>query len=333
MELFQVFWDDRRNLFLEFKKNEEDKLYFVLENIKRLNLKYQLSRVDRKDAYNKEMPILVSIKNFLISEDFMAFSIDLDLLMPQEDLEIKFVNLTVFFYSGEKIEVSINEVYEISDICINEEFDTLNFQNRLETEERASFITQERVYQEVSKDFQNNREKTTSVYEKNQIKNPSNVLPYISTIHENSERLRNMELYLKDISETLKHMKFNGVGFGPSGLSSQEGMSIKRIKRVPVKNLTSTARLSFLPELKEVFSSSIENNGNFNFREILKPMEEDELKMIVLDDEVLEKKELEAISRQLEKSEKENSSQIKLEDLKKPPTAPKGIKQKNNNNI
>jgi len=333
MELFQVFWDDRRNLFLEFKKNEEDKLYFVLENIKRLNLKYQLSRVDRKDAYNKEMPILVSIKNFLISEDFMAFSIDLDLLMPQEDLEIKFVNLTVFFYSGEKIEVSINEVYEISDICINEEFDTLNFQNRLETEERASFITQERVYQEVSKDFQNNREKTTSVYEKNQIKNPSNVLPYISTIHENSERLRNMELYLKDISETLKHMKFNGVGFGSPGLSSQEGMSIKRITRVPVKNLTSTARLSFLPELKEVFSSSIENNGNFNFREILKPMEEDELKMIVLDDEVLEKKELEAISRQLEKSEKVNSSQRKLEDLKKPPTAPKGIKQKNNNNI
>ena len=53
MELFQVFWDDRRNLFLEFKKNEEDKPYFVSEIIKRLNLKYELSRIDRKEACNK----------------------------------------------------------------------------------------------------------------------------------------------------------------------------------------------------------------------------------------------------------------------------------------
>jgi len=325
MELFQVFWDDRRNLFLEFKKNEEEKPYFLSENIKRLNLKYELSRIDRKDAYNKEMPILVSIKNFLISEDFMAFSIDLDLIMSQEDLEINFVNLSVFFYSGERIEVSINEVYEMSEIFINEEFDVLEFQNRLKTEDRASILTQERVYQEVSKDFHNNRERTTRVYEKNQIKNPSSVLPYISTIHENSERLRNMELYLKDISETLKHMKFNGVGFGPPGLSSQGVMPIKRIKRLPVKNLSSSPRLSFLPELKQVFSSNMENNENFNFREILKPMDEEELKMIVLDDEVLQKKELEAISRQLEKVEQDISNQIKLEDLKKPPTAPKGI--------
>ena len=104
MELFQVFWDDRRNLFLEFKKDEVDKPFFVSENIRRLNLKYELSRIDRKEGYNKEMPVLVSIKKFLISEDFMAFSIDLDLLIPQEDLEINFVNLTVFFYSGERIE-------------------------------------------------------------------------------------------------------------------------------------------------------------------------------------------------------------------------------------
>ena len=320
MELFQVFWDDRRNLCLEFKKNEEDKPYFVSENIKRLNLKYELSRIDRKDVFNKEMPVLVSIKNFFISEDLMVFSIDLDLLMPQEDLEINFVNLTVFFYSGKRIEISINEIYEMSEIYVNEEFDSLDYKKSQKKETAIPIITQERVYHEISKDFQNNREKATRVYEKNQINNPSNVLPYISTIHENSERLKNMESYLKEISETLKHMKFNGTSMGSPGLSSHDGMEIKRIRRLPVKNTSTSKRLTFLPELKEIFNNSAEINGDFNFKEILKPMDAEELKMIVLEDEELEKKELETLARQMEKMEQDNSSEIKLEDLKKPPS-------------
>ena len=320
MELFQVFWNDHKNLCLEFKKNEDDKPYIVSENIRRLNLKYELSRIDRKDVYNGEMPILVSIKNFHISEDLMAFSIDLDLLMPQEDLEIKFVNLTVFFLSGKRIEFSINEIYEMSEIHVNEEFDFLNYQKRKKQDNSTPTITQERVYQEISKDFQNKKEKTTSIYEKKQITNPSNVLPYVSTIHENSERLKNMELYLKEISETLKHMKFNGTSLGSPGLSSHDGTEIKRIKRIPVKNVMASKKLSFLPELKQIFNNRLEDGEIFNFREILKPMDEEEHKMIILDDEKLEKKELEKFIRQIEKNEQENSDQIKLDDLKKPPT-------------
>jgi hypothetical protein len=305
---------------LEFKKNEDDKPYIVSENIRRLNLKYELSRIDRKDVYNGEMPILVSIKNFHVSEDLMLFSIDLDLLMPQEDLEIKFVNLTVFFLSGKRIEFSINEIYEMSEIHVNEEFDFLNYQKRKKQDNSTPTITQERVYQEISKDFQNNIEKTTSIYEKKQISNPSNVLPYISTIHDNSERLKNMELYLKEISETLKHMKFNGTSLGTPSSSSHDGIEIKRIKRVPVKNIGASKKLSFLPELREIFINRAEDGRDFNFRDILKPMDEDELKMIILDDEELEKKELETFVRQIEKNEQENSGQIKLEELKKPPT-------------
>ena len=203
---------------------------------------------------------------------------------------------------------------------MNEEFDVMYYQKKLKKEDTTSVITQERVFQEVSKDFQNNREKTTRVYEKNQIKNPSNMIPYISTIHDNSERLKNMELYLKEISETLKHMKFNGTSLGSPGFSSHEGMEIKRIKRLPVKNISTSKRLTYLPELKEIFNTSLENDGIFNFKEVLKPMDEDEFKKIVLDEEELEKKELEALARQVEKMEQENSSQIKLEDLKRPPT-------------
>ena len=129
-----------------------------------------------------------------------------------------------------------------------------------------------------------------------------------------------MELYLKEISETLKHMNFNGYSLGSPGLSSHDGMEIKRIKRLPVKNINPSKRLSYLPELKEIFNNREENSGVFNFKEILKPMDEGELKEIVLDDEELEKRELEIFARQMEKIEQDNSSQIKLEDLKRPPT-------------
>ncbi|MCP4763322.1 MAG: hypothetical protein GY870_16225, partial [archaeon] len=299
--------------------NEEDKPYLVSENIKRLNLKYELSKIDRTDVYNKEMPILVSIKNFFISENLMAFSIDLDLLMPQEDLEIKFVNLIVFFYSGKRIEISINEIYEMSEIYVNDEYDILNYKKSPKSESTTPSITQERVIQEISKDFQTKKEKTTSIYEKNQINNPSEVLPYISTIHENSERLKNMESYLKDISETLKHMKFNGASLGSPGLSSQDSVGIQRIKRIPVKSPIASKKLTFLPELKEIFNNRDEDSGIFNFKDILKPMDADELKLIVLDDEVLEKREQDSITRQMERMENDEPAKINLEALKKPP--------------
>ena len=73
-------------------------------------------------------------------------------------------------------------------------------------------------------------------------------------------------------------------------------------------------------KIKDIFINRAEDGRDFNFRDILKPMDEDELKMIILDDEELEKKELETFVRQIEKNEQENSGQIKLEELKKPPT-------------
>jgi len=42
MELFQIFWDDQNKLFLEFKKNKEEKQLFLDENIKRLNLQFEI---------------------------------------------------------------------------------------------------------------------------------------------------------------------------------------------------------------------------------------------------------------------------------------------------
>ena len=44
MELFQVFWDDHNKLFLQFKKNEEEKTQFLPDKIKRLTLQFEISK-------------------------------------------------------------------------------------------------------------------------------------------------------------------------------------------------------------------------------------------------------------------------------------------------
>jgi len=64
MELFQVYWDDQRNLFLEFKKDQIENQLFLPGTIKRINLKYEISKTSRRDLYFKEEPYLISVKNF-----------------------------------------------------------------------------------------------------------------------------------------------------------------------------------------------------------------------------------------------------------------------------
>ncbi|MFX1239562.1 MAG: hypothetical protein ACFFAS_08770 [Promethearchaeota archaeon] len=332
MELFQVFWDDHENLFLEFKKNEHNKEQFVPENIKRMNLKYELSKINREDYYCPEMPILVSIKKFFISTDFVIFSIDLDLLLDKEDLKINFLALTVFLHSGNKFEISINQKYEMSEICTNEEEITSIYKKRDVQEESPSrtSITQERIYQEVSRNPQNNKEKNTVVYEKKTIENFSGPRSFAEEIKENNSRLQNVENYLKEISETLKDISFNGISLGSGVPSTPNAQPITRIREVPTKRIgmAPPGRPAFIRELKGVFNDLMQDKEILNFRDILKPMNEDELKAITLDDEELEKKELETFMRVMKRIEnaesdiittkEEDSEPIKLENLKKP---------------
>ncbi|MFX1276769.1 MAG: hypothetical protein ACFFAT_17240 [Promethearchaeota archaeon] len=322
MELFQVFWDDHKNLFLEFKKNKEDKRLIVPEEIKRFNIKYELLKIGQKDLYCKEMPIIVSIKDFFISDDLVLFSIDLDLLMFQDDLQINFLTLTIFFQSGRKIEISINEEYEISEICINEEEISSLYKKKDFPEENTAktSVTQERLIKEVSKDIENNRERSTIIYEKKHVENISGSKTYIELARESNDRLKNVELYLKDISESLKQMRFNGISSGPQIIQGIDNQNITRIRRIPPKSLGygPPRRLAFLGELKEVFGNVMKDKEVLNFRDILKPMTEEELNSITLDAEVLKKKELESFTRKMKKIEDKNSEPIKLENLKKP---------------
>jgi hypothetical protein len=70
--------------------------------------------------------------------------------------------------------------------------------------------------------------------------------------------------------------------------------------------------------MKSVFKKSFEKNNGFSIKDILKPMSDEELKIITLDEEVLKKKEEEAIKNQIKRLEKQNEKQISIKNLKKP---------------
>ena len=69
MELFQVFWDDQKKLFLEFEKNDEEQVLILPEKINRLNIQYEISKIVKQGIYYKESPSLVSIKKIYHSNE------------------------------------------------------------------------------------------------------------------------------------------------------------------------------------------------------------------------------------------------------------------------
>lgn len=317
MELFQVFWDDQRNLFLEFKKHEDEKQLFLPETVKRINLRYEISKVFKRESYQKSLPHLVSIKTIYFFNDFMAFSIDLSEINDPEEVQIKILNLTIFLYAGQRIEYSTKRTFTLSEICINEDcyanfsYEEINTENTIETS-----ITQEKVYHEFEKDYKNLREKGTLVYEKNKIRRTATNNPMMSLIRENTETMKNIVDQLKEINYTLKNLSLGNVNYtAPAPTRRGPPQSgIERIKRVngPRPNLAIQPQAPFLPELKSIMQDPEK------FRSYLKPMNEEELNIIILDDEELEQKQELAIQRQIKRLEKEQPKEIIIENLKKP---------------
>ena len=96
MELFHVFWDDGKKLFLEFKKDERENQFLLPEKIKRLNLKFEISKNVKQDRSPNQPPYLVSIKKLYYSDGFLCFSIDLNEVYGYDDLQIRIVAMLVF---------------------------------------------------------------------------------------------------------------------------------------------------------------------------------------------------------------------------------------------
>ncbi len=331
MELFQVFWDDQRKLFLEFKKNDEEQVQFLPDKIKRLNFQFEISKVVRQEIYYKQSPSLISIKKIYHSNELLCFTIELDEIQGYTDIQIKVLKLTIYLNSGDRIEYIFSEKFNILDIGINDEcYDGFQFIDLSLGRGQKRKVTQERVVQSIKTDYNQNKEERTIIYEKNSIESVSGDQSVISMMKESNETLKNIELHLKNLSLTMQNMPVNPISYGPPVRTPQRipGAGIERIKRVEISSLIqgrgSSAKLLVMKEMKTKFKEITEKNNGFSVTDILKPMSEDELKAIVLNDEELKKKEEITINNQIERFRKkqeqkeQKEKKVKLKKLNKP---------------
>jgi hypothetical protein len=328
MELFQLYWDDKQNLFLEFEKSKEENQIFLNETVKRVNIRYEISKFYKREVYQNNMPYLVSINRFCFYNEFMVLSIDLSEISDIEDIQIKILCLTIFLYSGKKYDIIISKNFILSEVSVNED---LNFEfndRKVKAKgKNGNSIVKEKIIQEHETDFENKKEKSTYIYEKNsRIKDPADN-SIISMVLDNTETLKSIVEQLKELNSTLKTMSLQSYNITaydspligpPKRYSSQEGSERTKTNIIQKINaeLKPPGEMYFLPELKDL----IKNNEDI--RKVLKPMSEEELHNITLNDEKLKEKQELAFQRHVVRIEKEKknkkSKEIILENLKKP---------------
>lgn len=323
MEMCQIFWGDQNKLFVEFKKDENEKQVYIPDKIRSLNLQFEISK---QETFYKEPPYLISIKKIFHSYDTLAFTIDLDLINNLEGLQIKILRLYIFLHSGRRIEYSFRETFKISEIEFNEdcyvgfEFEDLSSRKNI----RSSF-TKEKIYEEIKTDFNKSEQKRTVIYEKKRVENVSEDLSLISMVGESNKTLKNIEEQLINLAVILKNMSFNNTQYLPSipVVKRSQDTGIERIKMLSsnpslIQNGVPSAKILVIKEMKSIFQSSIEKYNGFSIKDILKPMSEEDLNSITFSDEELKEKEQEAINNQIKRLENKQKEQISLKNLKKP---------------
>jgi len=325
MELFQVLWDDGKQLFLEFKKDKKENQTLLPEKIKRLNLKFEISKSFRKEVPSNQLPYLVSIKKLYYSTEFLCFSIDLNEIYGYEDLQFRVLRLSIFLYSGQRFEYTFQEKFNISDIWVNEDcYAGFEFIDLGVKRNQINTFTREKFYKEVKIDPIQNKQESTIIYEKNSIKSVSVDESIISMIAESNNTLKSIEQHLKNLNLTLQNVSLVNPSYAqtPRLPNRNSGPGIERIKRSPnptlIQGQMSSGKLVVIKEMKNIFKQSLDKNSTFNISDILKPLTEEELGEMMLDDEILKEKEEEAINKQIERFKKEHGKVIELDKLKKP---------------
>ncbi|UCC20556.1 MAG: hypothetical protein JSV62_04520 [Promethearchaeota archaeon] len=321
MELFQIFWDDQNKLFLEFKKNNEEQLLFLPEQIKRLTIRFEISK---QDLHHKEPPYLISIKKIYHSSESLSFTIELDELLGIDGLQLKILRLTIFLYSGQQFEYLFAESFKISDISVNEEcYNGFEFEELRPKRSYKGRITQEKLFQEIKTNFQENKEQRTLIYQKSNFEESSQDNSLVSLITEGNKTLKRIEQALNNLSFSFQNAPSNTIQYIPSvPLRSGSEPVIERIKGPTkpalIQGQMSSGKLMVIREMKSIFKENIEKNSIFNIKDVLKPLTEEELKSMVLDEEELIKREQKAIDNQIKRLKKHQKDEIKLEELKPP---------------
>lgn len=325
MEMFQILWDDEKKLFLEFEKDNEEKELYLPERIKYVNIQFEISKIIDQNIISRQPPLLISVKHIYHSNEYLSFSIELDDFTTFDDLQIKILSVIIFLYSGQKIEYSFSERFKLADIWMNEDcYEGYQLEDLSLKKTFKNTITHEKVVTQVHKDYKNNTEKKTTIIEKNQIENVIDNDSIASLIQDNNNTLKIIANELKNLTTVLKSVSINGgTNYLPSGapVRSNSGPPIKRIQKPPSKPSLiggSSAKVMVIREMKSVFQKNIEENSDFNIQKLLKPMSEEELNKIILNEDDLLKKEEIAIQKQIERYKKTQEKDLALEDLKKP---------------
>ncbi|MFX1575159.1 MAG: hypothetical protein ACFFB0_20680 [Promethearchaeota archaeon] len=320
MELFQIFWDDQKNLFLEFKKNEDEKKFLLPNKIRTINLQFEIS----KNEWQKSPPYLISIHRLYYTTDTFSFKIELDELVNMDELQIKILHMVIILVSGQRIQYAFTRSFSMVDISINDEcYDGYKYEDLKLKSNIKNKITKEKIFHEIKTNLDGNEEQRTEIYEKHKIEKVIKDDSLISMIHENNKTLKSIAQELKNISLSLQNLPNNVVSYNPSvPVMRNQKEGIERIK-IPMKptliqGQLSSAKLMVIKEMKSIFEQNVDDKSNFNVKAILKPLTEEELKNMMLDDEILKKKEEIAINNQIKRIEKQKEKQIHLKDLKKP---------------
>lgn len=321
MELFQVFWDDRNKLFLEFKKDKGEQLLFLPEKIKRLTMQFEISK---QELPHNQPPYLIAIKRLYHSSETLSFSIELDELKNTEGLHIKILRLSIFLFSGQRFQYYFEESFKISDIWVNDdcyngfEFEDLQSKRRIKGK-----ITQEKIFQEIKTSIHENTEKRTLLYRKSKIEKSSEEDSLALLISEGNKTLKRIEQALQNLSFSFQNTSHNTIQYIPS-VPNRRGSEpgIERIKlptgSALIQGQISSSKLMVIKEMKSIFKENVEQNSEFTIQGILKPLSEEELNAMRPSDEDLKKKEEEAIKNQIRRLKKQEDKEIHLENLKPP---------------
>ncbi|MBD3194034.1 MAG: hypothetical protein GF317_03195 [Candidatus Lokiarchaeota archaeon] len=157
MKLLQLCWEDQNRLLFKFQKEQEDRK-IIPENIKSINLKFELAKVHERASHIIQQPFLVSIKDIHFAASIIFFSVDLERLTDFEDLQIKVIRLTIFFHSGGRDEIFINKSFHLSEITYDEgEFLEIT-EEELIYEEKTRYSVKTK---KVSKNKKSDREKSS----------------------------------------------------------------------------------------------------------------------------------------------------------------------------
>jgi hypothetical protein len=122
MQILQLCWDesDQNSLLFKFKKEKTEENEIIEENVEKVQIKFELLKKHELSPQIIQEPFLISIKDIFFSAHMLAFSVKLDKLNDLEDLQIKVIRLTIFYYSGQREDIFINRTYQLTEISYDD---------------------------------------------------------------------------------------------------------------------------------------------------------------------------------------------------------------------